>query len=83
MVTLTQPTREFYLPRRIRRFVYRKCIWSNNRTVGILLIYLLLLIVFFFFLASWLLDFKLSPGKVEGEDEETGEEGERSTLESS
>ena len=37
---------------------------------------------FFFFLASWLLDFKLSPGEVEEEDEEIGEEGERSTLES-
>jgi len=37
---------------------------------------------FFFFLASWLLDFKLSLGEVEGEDEETREEGERSTLES-
>jgi len=37
--------------------------------------------IFFFFLAFWLLDFKLSPGEVEGEDEETREEGERSTLE--
>ena len=39
---------------------------------------------FFFFLASWLLDFKLSPSEVEEEEEEeeTREEGERSTLES-
>jgi len=37
---------------------------------------------FFFLLASWLLYFKLSPGEVEEEGEEMGEEGERATLES-
>ena len=40
-------------------------------------------VFFFFFLASWLLELKLSPGEVEEEGEEMGEEGERSTLESS
>ena len=35
----------------------------------------------FFFLATWLLESRLSPGEVEEEDEEIGEEGERSTLE--
>jgi len=34
---------------------------------------------FFFFLASWLLDFKLSPCEVEEEGEKIGEEGEGST----
>jgi len=38
------------------------------------------LVFFFFFLATWLLE--LSPGEVEDEDPEIGEEGERSTLES-
>ena len=38
--------------------------------------------VFFFFLATWLLESRLSLGEVEEEDVETGEEGERSTLES-
>ena len=38
---------------------------------------------FFFFLAFSLLDFKLSPGEVEEEEEETGEKWKRSTLESS
>lgn len=37
-------------------------------------------IIFFFFIASWLLDFKLSPGKLEEEGEEIGEESERSTM---
>ena len=39
-------------------------------------------IFFFFFLATWLLESRLSLGEVEDEDVETGEEGERSTLES-
>lgn len=39
-------------------------------------------ILFLFFLASWLLELKFSPGEVEEEGEEMGEEGERSTLES-
>jgi len=39
-------------------------------------------VFFFFFLATWLLESRLSPGEVEDEDAETGEEGERSTLES-
>jgi len=39
-------------------------------------------VFFFFFLATWLLESKLSPGEEEEEDAETGEEGERSTLES-
>jgi len=39
-------------------------------------------IFFFFFLATWLLQSELSPGEVEDEDVETGEEGGRSTLES-
>ena len=38
---------------------------------------------FFFFLVSWLLNVELSPGEVGDEDEETGEEGAGSTLESS
>jgi len=38
---------------------------------------------FFIFLASWLLDFKLSPIEVEEEGEEIREEGEGSALESS
>jgi len=37
---------------------------------------------FFFFLATWLLESELSPGEVEDEDVEIGEEGDRSTLES-
>lgn len=37
---------------------------------------------FFFFLATWLLETRLSPGEVEDEDVETGEEGDGSTLES-
>ena len=37
---------------------------------------------FFFFLATWLLEPRLSLGEVEEEDEGIGEEGERSTLES-
>ena len=37
---------------------------------------------FFFFLATWLLESQLSLGKVEEGDEKTGEEGNRSTLES-
>ena len=37
---------------------------------------------FFFFLATWLLESKFSLGEVGEEDAETGEEGERSTLES-
>ena len=36
---------------------------------------------FVFFLATWLPESRLSPGEVEEEDEEIGEEGERSTLE--
>ena len=39
-------------------------------------------VFFFFFLATWLLESRLSPGEVEEEDAEIGEEGERSTLES-
>ena len=39
-------------------------------------------VFFFFFLATWLLESRLSPGEVEDEDKEIGEEGERSTLES-
>ena len=39
-------------------------------------------VFFFFFLVTWLLESRLSPGEVEDEDVETGEEGERSTLES-
>ena len=39
-------------------------------------------VFFFFFLATWLLESRLSPGEVEEEDAKTGEEGERSTLES-
>lgn len=41
------------------------------------------IIFFFFFLVSWLLDVKLSPGEGGEEEEETGEEGVGSTLESS
>ena len=37
---------------------------------------------FFFLLVSWLLDVKLSPGEGGEEEEETGEEGVGSTLES-
>jgi len=40
------------------------------------------IIFFFFFLVSWLLDVKLSPGEGGEEEEETGEEGVGSTLES-
>jgi len=39
-------------------------------------------VFFFFFLATWLLESVLSPGKVEDEDVEIGEEGDGSTLES-
>ena len=39
-------------------------------------------VFFFFFLATWLLESILSQGEVEEEDEETGKEGEKSTLES-
>jgi len=39
-------------------------------------------VFFFFFLATWLLESRLSPGEVEDEDVETGEEGDGSTLES-
>ena len=39
-------------------------------------------IFFFFFLATWLLESRPSPSEVEEEDEEIGEEGERSSLES-
>ena len=39
-------------------------------------------VFFFFFLATWLFESRLSPGEVEEEDAETGEDGERSTLES-
>jgi len=39
-------------------------------------------VFFFFFLATWLLEFELSPGEEEDEDVETGEEGDGSTLES-
>ena len=39
-------------------------------------------VFFFFFLATWLLESRLSLGEVEEEDKEIGEEGERSTLES-
>ena len=35
---------------------------------------------FFFFLSTWLLKSRVSPGEVEEEDTEIGEEGERSTL---
>jgi len=40
-------------------------------------------IFFFFVLVSWLLDVELSPGEGGEEEEETGEEGVGSTLESS
>ena len=39
-------------------------------------------IIIFFFLATWLLESRISPGEVEEDDEEIGEEAERSTLES-
>ena len=39
-------------------------------------------VFFFFLLATWLLESRLSPREVEEEDAEIGEEGERSTLES-
>ncbi|MBD3775452.1 MAG: hypothetical protein IE921_17980 [Rhodobacteraceae bacterium] len=39
-------------------------------------------VFFFFFLATWLLESVLSPGEVEDEDVETGEEGDGSTFES-
>ena len=39
-------------------------------------------VFFFFFLATWLSESKLSPGEVEEEVKEIGEEGERSTLDS-
>ena len=57
-----------------------------SKGVATLLAYLLseffFFVFFFFFLATWLLESRLSLGKLEDEDEGIGEEGERSTFES-